>query len=114
VITLDEGDARPPFEQIREQLTDQIRAGALAAGHRLPSVRQLAGDLHLAPGTVARAYSELEADGLLESTRAGTRVRAVEELSETARTAARAYIDAAGLRSLDEAIRVLRVEWNSR
>jgi GntR family transcriptional regulator len=111
VIAIDEGDPRPPFEQIREQLTDQIRAGELSAGHRLPSVRQLAGDLHIAPGTVARAYSQLEADGLLESTRAGTRVRAVEAISDEARAAARAYIDAVGARSLDEAIRVLRVEW---
>lgn len=111
MITLDEADARPPFEQIREQLTDQIRAGALPAGHRLPSVRQLAGDLRIAPGTVARAYTELEADGLLESTRAGTRVREVESISEEARAAARAYIAAVGELSLEEAIRVLRVEW---
>jgi DNA-binding transcriptional regulator YhcF (GntR family) len=113
VITIDEADARPPFEQIREQLTDQIRSGALAAGHRLPSVRQLAGDLRIAAGTVARAYSELEADGLLESSRAGTRVRQVAELPGTAREAARAYIAALDGLSLDDAIRAVRVEWSA-
>lgn len=114
MISLDENDARPPFEQIREQLTDQIRSGELGAGHRLPSVRQLAGDLRIAPGTVARAYSELEADGLLESTRAGTRVKAVAAIAEADRQAARDYIAAVNARSLDEAIRVLRVEWPKR
>ena len=114
MISISESDPRPPFEQIREQLTDQIRSGALTEGHRLPSVRQLAGDLHIAAGTVARAYSELEADGLLESSRAGTRVKAVESMSDADRAAARTYIAAVGARSLDEAIRVLRVEWSSR
>ena len=114
MITVDELDPRPPYEQIREQLTDQIRSGELPAGQRLPSVRQLAGDLHLAAGTVARAYSELESDGLLESSRSGTRVREVEPIPESARKAARAYIAAAKPSTLDEAIRVLRVEWNTR
>jgi DNA-binding transcriptional regulator YhcF (GntR family) len=114
VITIDDADARPPFEQIREQLTDQIRSGALAAGHRLPSVRQLAGDLRIAPGTVARAYSELEADGLLESSRTGSRVRAVDPMTDADRAAAREYIAAVGARSLEDAIRVLRVEWGAR
>jgi DNA-binding transcriptional regulator YhcF (GntR family) len=113
MITIADADARPPFEQIREQLTDQIRSGALVAGHRLPSVRQLAGDLRIAAGTVARAYSELEADGLLESSKAGTRVRQVAELPAEVRAAARTYIAALGALSLDEAIRAVRVEWSS-
>jgi len=114
MISIDDNDPRPPFEQIREQLTDQILSGGLAAHHRLPSVRQLAGDLRIAAGTVARAYSELEADGLLESSRTGTRVREVESIATTQREAARAYIVAVEARSLEEAVRVLRVEWGSR
>ena len=43
----------------------------LAPGARLPPVRQLAGDLGLAAGTVARAYSTLEAAGLVETRRGG-------------------------------------------
>ena len=61
---------------MREQLADRIRSGALAAGERLPTVRALADDLGLAVNTVARAYKELEADGLVETRgRAGTVVR---------------------------------------
>jgi DNA-binding transcriptional regulator YhcF (GntR family) len=41
----------------------------MPAGHRLPAIRQLAADLGLAPGTVARAYSELERAGLVRSRR---------------------------------------------
>ena len=112
MITLDEADPTPPFEQIRRQLTDEIRSGNLSAGHRLPSVRQLAGDLRIAAGTVARAYAELETQGLLESSRAGTRVKHVEAIPAEARAAARKYIAALGDIGLDDAIRAVRVEWN--
>jgi GntR family transcriptional regulator len=68
----------PPYEQIRAQLAALIRTGRLAAGERLPTVRQLAADLGLAPGTVARAYRELEAAELIRTRRgAGTRVAAL-------------------------------------
>jgi GntR family transcriptional regulator len=75
-LTVDPADPVPPYEQVRRQLHDLITAGALAEDDRLPPVRQLAGDLGLAPGTVARAYKELEQAGLLATRRgAGTRVR---------------------------------------
>ncbi|WP_172121125.1 GntR family transcriptional regulator [Actinomyces faecalis] len=65
----------PPFEQVRSQIASLIVDGALTEGQRLPPVRQLAGDLRLAPGTVARAYKELEAAGMVVTRRAaGTRV----------------------------------------
>jgi DNA-binding transcriptional regulator YhcF (GntR family) len=68
-------DPIPPYEQLRRQLADLIGSRALAGGDRLPPLRQLAGDLGLAVGTVARAYRELEADGLIRSRRGGgTRV----------------------------------------
>ena len=66
VITIDPSSSVPPFEQLRLQLLDQVRAGLLAPGARLPTVRRLADDLGLAPGTVARAYRELEANGVIE------------------------------------------------
>lgn len=111
MITIDASDPTPPFEQIRQQLTDRIRTGELAAGARLPSVRQLAGDLRLANGTVSRAYSELEADGLLESSRSGTRVRSVDVIPPEARAAARDYVSALRGLSLDDAISAVRAEW---
>ena len=114
MITIVAADPTPPFEQVRQQLTDQILSGNLPPGYRLPSVRQLASDLNLAAGTVARAYSELEAAGLLESNRTGTRVRAVEALPVQARQAARRYIASLPGLSLEDAIRAVRVEWGSQ
>lgn len=67
MIVIDPASAVPPFEQLRSQLVDEIAAGGLAAGTRLPTVRRLADDLGLAPGTVARAYRELEVHGFIET-----------------------------------------------
>jgi GntR family transcriptional regulator len=61
----------PPYEQLRTQIAGLIAAGQLPPGRRLPPVRQLAGDLGLAPGTVARAYSELESAGLISTRQRG-------------------------------------------
>lgn len=74
-LVVREDDPLPPYEQLRRQLDTAIRAGVLAPGSRLPPLRQLAGDLGLAVGTVARTYRELEQAGLVTSRRAaGTRV----------------------------------------
>ncbi len=76
MITIETADPTPPYEQIRVQIDTLIRSGQLPAGHRLPSVRQLAADLRAAPGTIARSYRSLEAAGLVECSRSGgTRVR---------------------------------------
>lgn len=75
MISIDPSAAASPVEQIRSQLAARIRAGQLAADTRLPSVRQLAADLRVAPGSVAKAYRELETAGLIRTMRAaGTRV----------------------------------------
>ena len=60
-ITVDITSGVPPYEQIRTQIASLIATGALPAGTRLPTVRDLATDLGVAVGTVARAYRELEA-----------------------------------------------------
>ena len=74
-VRIDQTTSLPPYEQLRVQIAAAIHADTLEAGRRLPSIRQLAADLELAPGTVARAYRELEAAGLVESRgRCGTRV----------------------------------------
>ena len=95
MITLDPRSPTPPFEQVRVQIAEQVRSGALAAGSRLPTVRRLADDLGIAPNTVARAYRELESDGLVETRgRNGTVVRSQgEEAERLAQEAARAYVD---------------------
>ncbi|MEH0970927.1 GntR family transcriptional regulator [Micromonospora sp. CPCC 205546] len=66
-ITVDQASAVPPYEQVRGQLAELIGTGRLAVGTRLPTVRRFAADLGLAVNTVARAYRELEAAGLLET-----------------------------------------------
>lgn len=74
-LVVESADPTPPYEQLRRQLAALIRDGVVTGGQRLPPVRQLAGDLGLAVGTVARTYRELEAAGLVESRRGrGTRV----------------------------------------
>ena len=78
-LTVDPNDPTPPYEQLRSQLADLIRAGRLSPGDRLPPLRQIAGDLGVAVGTAARAYRELEREGLLTSRRGGgTRVAATD------------------------------------
>ena len=74
-LHVDGQDPTPPFEQLRRQLVAVIESGTLEEGARLPPVRQLAADLALATGTVARTYRELEKAGLVRSRRgAGTTV----------------------------------------
>ena len=64
-FTIDPLSAVPPFEQLRSQIASQVADGELAAGTRLSPVRQLATELGLAANTVARAYRELESDGVV-------------------------------------------------
>jgi len=100
LLTIDPASAVPPFEQLRVQLLTQMQEGTLAAGVRLPTVRQLAADLGIAPGTVARTYRELEASGAIETRgRGGTVVawsrdageRRVQELASQLAAAAREH-----------------------
>ena len=68
-ITVDVKDPTPPYEQIRSQIAAYVHGGLLARDTRLPTMRALAADLGVATGTVARAYAELEAAGLVASRR---------------------------------------------
>jgi DNA-binding transcriptional regulator YhcF (GntR family) len=93
-LEVDPTAAVPPYEQVRAQLAGLIGTGALAPGTRLPPIRQLAGDLGVAAGTVARAYRELEGAGLIASRgRHGTRV--ADELPATRPTRTQAHLDEA-------------------
>lgn len=69
IVRIDVDSPVPPFEQLRVQLSALIRAGELAAGSNLPTVRQLAADLELAKNTVVRAYRSLEQEGLVSADR---------------------------------------------
>lgn len=65
ILHVDPGTAVPPYEQIRSQVATMVTARVLPVGSRLPTIRQLSKDLGLAGGTVARAYRELESEGLI-------------------------------------------------
>jgi len=56
----------PIYAQVMQGIKELINRGQLPVGHRLPSVRQLSDDLHINLNTVARAYRELAALGLLD------------------------------------------------
>lgn len=91
VITIDLTAAEPPYDQVKRQLMAAVGAGELQPGDKLPTVRRLADDLGLAPNTVARAYRELEAAGVLDTRgRAGTFV-AGDQRNRAARQAAAEY-----------------------
>ena len=63
MVHLDYRDARPIYAQLISGFQEQILSGILQAGDKLPSVRELAGQLAINPNTIQRAYRELEHDG---------------------------------------------------
>ena len=67
MISINYRDSRPIYEQIQHELHRMILSGGLAAGSRLPSVRELAAELAINPNTIQRAYRELEAEGAILS-----------------------------------------------
>lgn len=115
---VDTASAVPPFEQVRTQVASQVASGELPAGTRLTTVRQLAAQLGLAVNTVARAYRELEADGVVETRgRQGTFVRSDAAASTPAEVGelARAYTSTARRHGLTcaEAVRLVEDAWTS-
>ncbi len=70
-ISLKETTNFPFYKQIVDQVRQSIATKQLQPGEHLPTVRQLAQTLHLNPGTVVKAYNELERAGLLVSRRGG-------------------------------------------
>ncbi|HMJ76265.1 MAG TPA: GntR family transcriptional regulator [Iamia sp.] len=85
IIRLDPDSPVPPYAQLKEQVTTMIRSGVLAPDTRLPAIRHLAADLGVATGTVARAYRELEAAGLVATRgRHGTVVQALALVADAA------------------------------
>ncbi len=67
-IHLDRENARPLYQQLAQDIQQRIRSGALPAGARLPTVRELAQQLGVTRLTVHTAYSELQAGGWVEAT----------------------------------------------
>ena len=111
-LAVDATSATPPYEQIRMQVIEAVRTGALVPGDKLPTVRRLADDLGLAPNTVARSYRALEQDEVIETRgRLGSFVAATGDATQRqVQLAAAAYAERAKSLGVgaDEALAIVR------
>ena len=65
LFRLTDSAGQPRYLQLMQQIRHAIESGALSDGDQLPSIRALAEELVVSPGTVTKAYSELEHEGLV-------------------------------------------------
>lgn len=113
VFPLDAASDVPPSEQLRVQIATRAASGELPAGTRLPTVRALAAELHLAVNTVAKAYRALETDGVVATEgRRGTFVASAADTTQ-AREAAATYAALARRHGLtrEEALHLVDRSW---
>ena len=71
LVHLNPSSGVPVYLQLEAQVKQAVAAGALRPADALPSVRKLAGELRINPNTVARAYQNLERDGVIRSVPGG-------------------------------------------
>ena len=67
MIFIDPRNPKPLHEQIVESVMEQISLGLLSPGDKLPSVREMAQSMRIAPNTIQRAYKDLETGGAINS-----------------------------------------------
>jgi GntR family transcriptional regulator len=123
LMDLSAADSRPIYGQIADRVKFVVAAGVLRPGELVPSVRELSKQLVVNPNTVARAYRELQNDGLIEPVR-GTGLQVAEGAAERCRAARsdfvrgrlRAAIDEVRRTELDPAVieTILHEEWASQ
>lgn len=65
IITIDEQNPVPIFQQIIRQVKMRVVSGELGAGSSIPSIRELAVRLSVNPNTVGKAFRELEREGII-------------------------------------------------
>lgn len=68
-LTIDSASPLPVYLQVKQAILLDVMSGRLADGDRLPSIRELAKILKLNPNTVAKAYYNLEEEGVIEGRR---------------------------------------------
>ncbi|MEE2523033.1 GntR family transcriptional regulator [Pseudarthrobacter sp. J75] len=110
------GSSVPLFEQLRLRIIQLADDGTLPPGSRLPAVRNLAGQLGVAPHTVARAYKELELAGVVATHgRNGTLVSARDSRQGVLSEAAASYAAVAREQgvSFAEAVRLLAAAYDA-
>jgi GntR family transcriptional regulator len=104
-LPIDPSSGLPIYRQIVDQVRRMIVAGGLAAGERLPSVREISATLQINPLTVTKAYGELERAGLVEMRRGlGMFVRPRAEPTEDDAGAGRRALEAPAERLVLEAV----------
>jgi len=83
MVVLDLKSSKPIYEQIVEQVKYHVIKGHLKPGDSIPSVRKLALDISITPGTVAKAYQELERQNIIETIRGkGTFIAGTIEMKQ--------------------------------
>ena len=108
-LSINAGSPEPIYRQLMEQLRRRVASGALVAGQEVPSVRELALALAINPMTVSKAYSLLEAEGLLERRRGLAMVVAAKHQQARSQAERMALLRPA-LQQAAEAARQLEVE----
>ncbi len=84
-FTIDPSDDLAIYDQVVRQVKFAVAGDAVKVGELVPSVRELARELRINPNTVARAYRQLQTDGVLESVR-GTGLAVARGADEHCRT----------------------------
>jgi GntR family transcriptional regulator len=121
ILDLNTADERPIYGQIMDRVKFAVAGGALRPGDLVPSVRELSKQLVVNPNTVARAYRDLQADGLLETVR-GLGLQVAEGAADRCRAARREIVRQRIRSAIEEARRsrmeppeievILREEWS--
>lgn len=69
MLKIDPRSSTPIYEQIEFGIKELILKGAVKAGDKLPSVREMSSILTINPNTISKAYGELEREGIIETLR---------------------------------------------
>ena len=108
-LQIDAHNGLAVYDQIVRQVKFAVAAGALTAGELIPSVRELARELAINPNTVARAYRQLQDDGVIETVRGtglavadGARRQCQSERTKLIRARLRLVLEEAALSGLDQ------------
>src|SRR5688572_27515251 len=100
---IDSASRQPIYRQLAQQIREAVARGRLAPEERLPSVRDLSRTLVVNPNTVARVYTELERDGVL-NTRPGLGVFVAQPKSDLTRKVRKDRLTALADQLLTEAV----------
>src|SRR3954447_21051490 len=102
ILDLNTADERPIYGQIADRVKFAVAGGVLRPGDLVPSVRELSKQLVVNPNTVARAYRDLQTEGLLESVR-GMGLEVAEGAADRGRAERREKVRQRLRRAIEEA-----------